>query len=546
MSAEGISVIILAAGEKPSASIRGKLGVGWVVESVAAAHGSGADICVVLNAQDARLADYLARHYPEVHRLPVDAAAMVEKYRCPYNILHSLLAGMDALPGGAEQVEVVLGDSVCRYDSAAVPEDFVLVSGDIISSERWCIVEPDAKGNIKKIYDKRPNISLSGKAAAVGLYRFADAELLRKTIAAQLKAGGEQISAVLNAYNDRRPIAVAEAAMWLDLGHIDGIIRARNHFFNSRDFNSMAVDSVRGTIRKISSKVQKLRDEYDWYRGLPPDLQPLVPRVVGFEEAVDHAWLEMEMYGYPPLSELFVLGDMGIEEWTLILTRLFEAHRLFESHAGQLPPAALRELYIGKTFARLEELSRQNPYWQALLARKTVIINGREYPNLPEFSASLRKAAAKLVARARITVMHGDYCFNNILLDTSSFMVRLIDPRGRLDQPTIYGDPRYDIAKLRHSAVGGYDLAVHRCFRLDEPRKGEFRLAMDAPDFAVRLADTFDALTVKYGYDLAEIRLIEAMLFASMLPLHKDDFERQKVFYCKAVMLLGDIFGGVK
>lgn len=55
------------------------------------------------------------------------------------------------------------------------------------------------------------------------------------------------------------------------------------------------------------------------------------------------------------------------------------------------------------------------------------------------------------------------------MFDSSNYIFKLIDPRGRLDsEATIYGDPRYDIAKLRHSVVGLYDFIVQGLFKLTE------------------------------------------------------------------------------
>ena len=106
---------------------------------------------------------------------------------------------------------------------------------------------------------------------------------------------------------------------------------------------------------------------------------------------------------------------------------------------------------------------------------------------------------------------------------------------------TIYGDPRYDIAKLRHSVVGGYDYAVHGLFELVE-KGNEFTVANNYPDFQEKMTDYFDEMTEQFGYDTTQIKLIEALLFTSMIPLHKDSMERQKLFYLKAVKKLNELF----
>lgn len=45
---------------------------------------------------------------------------------------------------------------------------------------------------------------------------------------------------------------------------------------------------------------------------------------------------------------------------------------------------------------------------------------------------------------------------------------------------------------------------------------------------------------IDYSYNPQEIKFIEGLLFLSMIPLHKDNFSRQKVFYLKAIELLND------
>ena len=42
------------------------------------------------------------------------------------------------------------------------------------------------------------------------------------------------------------------------------------------------------------------------------------------------------------------------------------------------------------------------------------------------------------------------------------------------------------------------------------------------------------------AFNPQEIKFIEGLLFLSMIPLHKDNFSRQKVFYLKAIELLND------
>ena len=54
-------------------------------------------------------------------------------------------------------------------------------------------------------------------------------------------------------------------------------------------------------------------------------------------------------------------------------------------------------------------------------------------------------------AESEFSVIHGDPCFTNILIEETYNFMRLIDPRGSFGSFDIYGDSRYDLAKIFHS-----------------------------------------------------------------------------------------------
>ena len=67
--------------------------------------------------------------------------------------------------------------------------------------------------------------------------------------------------------------------------------------------------------------------------------------------------------------------------------------------------------------------------------------------------------------------MHGDFCFSNILYDFKSQSIKVIDPRGLSGdgkEQSIYGDLRYDVAKLAHSVIGKYDFIIAGRFSYSE------------------------------------------------------------------------------
>ena len=147
----------------------------------------------------------------------------------------------------------------------------------------------------------------------------------------------------------------------------------------------------------------------------------------------------------------------------------------------------------------------------------------------------------RLQSNYQPSIIHGDFCLSNILFDLNSFVVKLIDPRGSFGSKGIGGDPRYDIAKLRHSIVGLYDFIVHDLFSLEKKDKG-FKKNIFRNDNSLNLQLKFDELIIKWNYDLREIKFIEALLFLSMIPLHNENKKRQLFFYLHGIEKLNKLF----
>ena len=149
------------------------------------------------------------------------------------------------------------------------------------------------------------------------------------------------------------------------------------------------------------------------------------------------------------------------------------------------------------------------------------------------------KAIESLFNADDFSVMHGDFCFNNILYDSYSGTIRLIDPRGSFGEnlPGIYGDIKYDLAKLLHSSVYCYDYIVNDL--------SHFHIKGNTIDYFFNLRPNHQLLTTlsfelvkKMGFDPQQINILVALLFISMCPLHSDSLRRQKLMYAHGLYLL--------
>lgn len=451
------------------------------------------------------------------------------------NILSSLKYGLQAADLSLP-TRVILGDTMLTQ-SISNEVDILFTSKDFSTSQNWCLVDKSGENGLY-FYDKRKNLDISNKEALVGYYAFEDTKyLLNCCVNARLMLKKE-ISTALIAYQKKYPLKTKLVNDWYDLGHTSSLIKAKNILFNARSFNSISVDIQTGLLTKSSTKIQKLEDEAFWYENLPQELKIFAPRMFSFSKNKESALLVQELYGYPSLQELYLSGEVNLEDWRYIIEKLFDLHKRFEKYTTKTNEKALLWLYFDKTKERIVELKNQNSYWKNLLEKDYEVINDKKYRGLAQLKTGIEEFAINLSQNGKETIVHGDYCFSNILFDSSNYIFKLIDPRGRLNaEATIYGDSRYDIAKLRHSVVGLYDFIVHGLFKLKEDESGFEYKILTTGEYDI-LETIFDKYLTLNGFDVREIKFIEGLLFLSMIPLHKDNFERQKMFYLRAIELL--------
>ena len=153
---------------------------------------------------------------------------------------------------------------------------------------------------------------------------------------------------------------------------------------------------------------------------------------------------------------------------------------------------------------------------------------------------SIRKkayaSAGQKVQEDVLVIGHGDLCFSNILYSREAGLLKLIDPKGALDESQLYMDAYYDIAKLSHSVCGGYDFFNSGLYQVSLDRDLKWELSVDAV-----LAPYQEAFTAKLrenGYDPSYVRICEAGLFLSMLPYHMDQPGKVFGFLLNAIRIM--------
>ena len=509
-------------------SVNGKPVISWILDNLL--EKGIRQATVVLRGEDHRLQQFL--HWAYSRRMELSIAALAH----PGTIVHSLEAGLRCRqPDGL--VRIVLGDTLIT-DSYLSERDFVYV-GSVTDSRRWCVVETDAEERVVDYVDKQDATNGSRQALA-GYYHLLHGDYLKLCVERSVDAGDKELSDVLRRYGTTYPVVASPVQEWYDFGHIDNLVEARRRLLRSRYFNSLTINPVLNTITKVSDDTEKLRDELNWYLTLPDELKALTPRILSHREVDGHLEIVQEYYGYPTVAELYIYGELPSDTWTSILRHVLRIHQECRRYAGHLSTQELEAMYLVKTRRRLAALRCQDPFWQRMLDTDELVYNGRTLLNVDALWEAIELRAQALARCAPVCVIHGDFCFSNILFDINNQIIRLIDPRGSFGRKGIYGDARYDVAKLRHSACGFYDYIVADMFDI-EGSAGEFTAQVHMNKTSQEVASVFDSLITEAGYDLNEIRFIEGLIFVSMVPLHHGHPERQQMMFLTGLSLLNRV-----
>lgn len=361
-------------------------------------------------------------------------------------------------------------------------------------------------------------------AVLSGYFAFSSANDLLRSI---IFCGGDFVKGVRRYSETQQVLEPKFVKGWLDFGHLQNYYQARSRVRTTRSFNSLDISNR--AVLKSSSDVRKVGAEADWFENLPPRLRLHTPHYLGRADG----GYRLAYENSPTLHELFVFGELSPATWRKIVAGCFEFLDGCSRIEPEAPPADLFEALIRKkTVERLADWSASDNGVDLDLEWKS---GGRPVPSLRNIAEECTRVA--LESSPISEVMHGDFCFTNIFFDFRSQCVKVIDPRGATqpDLSGMFGDLRYDLAKINHS-IEGYDYILSNRYRLLRPSERDVCIEF-APD-QVSLVEEASVHEL-HGHRLTDPHVVAStiLLFLSMLPLHADRPDRQIAFIANALRL---------
>jgi hypothetical protein len=325
-----------------------------------------------------------------------------------------------------------------------------------------------------------------------------------------------------------------------DLRSIDNLVEFLSTTFDARHFNAIRQDGY--IVTKRSHDIDKMRREYRFFDLLPRHLRMYFLPPLDFTEDGEQAGYRIERLCVPDMAIQWIHGVMSREDFAVFLGRIRDFLRERPHRPAHREQA--RALYLGKCEQRHAALAQLPAAPAILSAYRSACPEGEGLDRLLARYRVLWERLSDQRRHWRACVSHGDLCFSNILYDRQSRLLKFIDPRGADSEEETWLDEYYDIAKLSHSICGGYDFINHDLVELTYSRelRLELRHAVDQQRFLAHREMFLTAMTDD-GYDRRLIRLHEAALFLSMLPLHVDHPKKVVAFAMTARAIITELEG---
>lgn len=376
--------------------------------------------------------------------------------------------------------------------------------------------------------------------AICGYFSFSNIDLLREAFG----QGRDHLHEVLNYYSAQCRLKSVIANQWHDFGHLTLFYKSKREVLIARAFNSLEADDY--TVIKTSPQTQKMQAEASWFESLPSKVKLHTPRYLGRVNKNFQAGYELEYLHLPTLNDMHVFGRLSPTSWELILSRCL--HLLSELRAigasAEAPEASpdyaqsfFEELFIKKTWSRFEEFCEG----RGLSLHTRITLNGTELPPLEQIVATTL-SNIPCSQPSDISFWHGDFFFGNLFFDFNTRRTIMVDPRGMLSGSTNsqYGDFRYDIGKLAHSVLGGYDHIIANRYYVSWRTFSTLEFCI--PDFETSdhqvMADRFcEMVETTFGLEKDVLYSLAAIMFFSMLPLHNESPDRQDALLATGLRL---------
>jgi NDP-sugar pyrophosphorylase family protein len=320
--------------------------------------------------------------------------------------------------------------------------------------------------------------------------------------------GGQEAIEIGESYALKKLISLgirAHKFNWFDTGNIEALERARVEYQEKDGPNIL--EKSNEAIWFVGNKVIKYSDDTNFIKNRVVRAAALKGYVPDVSDSTLH------MYKYPKaegkvFSEIVTIP--GFESLLNLSSSFWQLKKLSANERKKFNQTCLI-FYFDKTHERVklfyEKFEKQDGAEE---------INGIQMPTLHHL---LNTIDWEWLADGLPGRFHGDFHFENILLDAKSERFWFLDWRQDFGGDLFVGDIYYDFAKLLHGLIINHELIAKNHFIVDW-KDEEISYDFYRKQMLVDCEVYFYEWLKKSGYDPKKVRILTALIYLNIAALH--------------------------
>jgi len=382
--------------------------------------------------------------------------------------------------------------------------------------EKYSTIKADNEGNILNFTNKNAE---GYDNAFIGLASIWDFNIFWNELENNIK-NGEIVSAFENP--SKYPSFKTKQLKWLDTGNLDDLNRTKEYFNDS----PLSLYKVTDEITYKKYKFIKFNPDTEFIKNKSERakiLNHLVPS--GFSNTnyfISYKW--------EPGATLYEYNSFNL--YTSFLSFFENILKTSNQYKGN--KELFDAFYITKTEQRKQKFLDR---FGLKYLNEEYTINGIKYNSLENVLSTLNLET--LYSNPLYDLFHGDLQFDNIIYDQEINKYTYIDWRESFGGDTKGGDVYYDLAKLYGGCIIPYNLMKdENSIKLYEG-SSVISYSYNVPANLTKFKEEYEKWIINQGFDLNKIKLITAIIFLNMSPLHDEKFG--KMLWFKSIEILTNV-----
>ena len=382
--------------------------------------------------------------------------------------------------------------------------------------EKYSTIKIDKDNNILDFTNKNTQ---GYDNAFIGLASIWDYEIFWNELESNIE-NGEIVSAFK--ISSKYPLFKVKHLKWLDTGNLDDLNRTKEYFKDQ----PLSLYKVTDEITYKENKFIKFNPDSNFIKNKSSRakiLKNLTPS--GFQNTEHFISYNWETGNTLYEFDSIFYYKLFLEEFDNIIKKSLKYEvdvNLFE------------KFYIEKTIQRRDKFL--NRFGKRYYTDKYEV-NGIKYDSFKNVFGKLDLKS--LYTGIMYSLFHGDLQFDNIIYSELTDKFTYIDWRESFGGSIEGGDLYYDLAKLYGGIIIPYNLMKQEdSINLSEGST-IIKYSYKVTDNLIHFKGDYEKWLIKNGYDLEKIKLITAIIFLNMSPLHDEKFG--KMLWFKSLELLNEL-----